>query len=224
MRDASVYQWFCMADPGTSGSAFAVIFVAVDIYKPFLFFCDEIYERDVEKTVTPYVGPLIIQKAMALNPNPEQWKCYYDSAGAWFGAHFRKAYQSGDGGIADCGLRFVPVEKRPGEKEDGLDIINTLIINNAIAMSTRCGNTIWEYDNYCRDKNGKLPKRNDHQIDNSRYLVKMAGIVANIALDKPLNVVRRRAKSTRDYINDSVRKSKGKLNLAQRIIKPYQYD
>lgn len=211
-RTAASYDWYCMVDPGTSGSAFAVLFAAVDTYKPFLFFLDEIYEKDVEKTVTTYTGPLIIKKCLALNENLEQWKCYYDSAGAWFAAHFRKEH-------ADCGLRLAPVIKKPGEKEDGLDTLNAMFINNSIAISQRCGNTIWEYDNYCRDKNGKLPKRNDHQIDNGRYLVKAASIIAGLSVNRPLSIARRKGKNTRDYNSGRPEKSRGKLNLMGRIVK-----
>lgn len=205
-----------MVDPGTSGSAFAVLFAAVDPYKPFVFFMDEIYEKDVEKTVTPYTGPLILKKAEALNPNLEQWKCYYDSAGAWFAAHFRNAPET-----RECGLRFSPVTKKPGEKEDGLDTLNALFISNGIAISQRCGNTIWEYDNYCRDKKGKLPKRNDHNIDNGRYLVKAAGIVVGLSVDIPVRALRRKAKNTRDYNAGPDPKAVGKLNLKDRALKTY---
>lgn len=213
-----------MVDPGTSGSAFAVLFAAVDIYKPFVYFLDEIYEKEVEKTVTPYTGPLIIQKCQALYPdNPEKWKCYYDSAGAWFAAHFRKSY--GENSPNPSGLRFAPVEKKPGEKEDGLDTLNSLFINNSIAMSQRCGNTIWEYDNYARDKNGKLPKRNDHNIDNGRYLIKMAGIIAGLSINNPIAIRKRKAKNARDYAyGDRPVLRNGKLNLKKRIIQPYEYN
>lgn len=228
MTSPDSYDWYCMIDPGTSGSAFAGIFCAVDIYKPYVFFLDEIYEKDVEKTVTPYTGPLIIKKCYELYDRPERWKCYYDSAGAWFAAHFKKSYANPDpepGSDAfDCGLRFAPVVKAPGEKEDGLDTLNAMFINNSIAMSQKCGNTIWEYDNYCRDKHGKLPKRNDHNIDNGRYLVKMAGIVAGLSVNRPLSARRRKAKNTRDYNSGPDPRSKGTLNLKARIIKPYEYN
>lgn len=222
------YDWWCMVDPGTSGSAFAVLFAAVDRYKPFLFFLDEIYEKDVEKTITPYTGPLIIKKCHALQPDLTKWNCRYDSAGAWFAAHFRRGQKQyleqvfGAGFPEEEGLRFVAVEKKPGEKEEGLDTLNAMFVNNSIAISQRCGNTIWEYDNYCRDKNGKLPKRNDHEIDNGRYLVKSAGIVAGLSVNRPLSSVVRKAKNTRDYNSGRQAKSRGKLNLMGRIVKNNQ--
>lgn len=217
MRSSNNYDWYCMVDPGTSGSAFAVLFAAVDIYKPFVFYLDEIYEKEVEKTITPYTGPLIIEKCLKLHDDPERWKCYYDSAGAWFFAHFNKAYR-------ESGFRFQAVVKKPGEKEDGLDTLNALFLNNSIAMSMQCGNTIWEYDNYCRDKNGKLPKRHDHEIDNGRYLVKAAGIIAGLSVNEPLSVQRRKAKNSWNYNAGRDDPERGKLNLRSRILKTYEYD
>lgn len=217
-----------MADPGTSGSAFAVLFAAVDIYKPFVFYADEIYEREVEKTVTPHTGPLIINKCLALQPDLTKWKFHYDSAAAWFAAHYRKGQIEwlrkilGPGATEEDGLRLQPVSKSPGEKEEGLDTLNSLFLSNSIAISMQCGNTIWEYDNYCRDAHGRLPKKNDHNVDNGRYLVKLAGIIAGLTADRPLNSLRRKAKNTRDY-NAGRRApiSKGRINLLGRIKKTY---
>lgn len=218
-RTPANYDWYVMADPGTSGSAFAVLFIAVDTYRPFVFFLDEIYEKEVEKTVTPYTGPLIVEKCLQLNPNIESWRGYYDSAGAWFAAHFRK-----DPATANSGLKFAPVEKRPGEKEEGLDTLNALFINNSIAISQKCANTIWEYDNYCRDKNGKLPKRNDHQIDNGRYFIKMAGIIVGLSKTRPISLSRRSAKNTRDFTTKKAKGNEGRLNLFSRTLRTYGED
>lgn len=219
MRNSYSYQWFMIADPGSGGSgrsAFSALFAAVDIYKPFVFFADEIYETEVEKTVTGYTGPLIMEKCLKLHPEPEQWRCYYDSAAAWFGAHFRKLPDTEE-------WRMAPVEKKPGEKEDGLDILNSLFLANAIAFSTQCGNAIWEYDNYARDKNGNLVKRNDHQIDNGRYLMKMANIVAIVMQERPDGPARIKAKNRRDYVNDLEKKKKGKMGLFGKVMKQYDY-
>ena len=42
---------------------------------------------------------------------------------------------------------------------------------NKLVISDRCVKTFWELDNYIKDANGNIPKVNDHQIDNFRYLL-----------------------------------------------------
>jgi len=170
------FEWYVMADPGTSGSAFAVLFIAYDRFLPKAFFVDELYETNPIETTTPKMGARIIEKCKLYHPHLRDWNGYFDSAAAWFGVHFQEKFQKD-------GLIFSPVEKSPGEKEDGLDTLISMLDNNELEISTNCPATIWEFDNYKR-KDGKLTKKNDHQLDNSRYFVKKSGIMSGNPLDR----------------------------------------
>lgn len=206
-----------MSDPGTSGSASAHLLIAYDRHTSKVFCVDEVYERDPEKTVIGALAPRLIEKCGEYHLPLTDWKAYYDSAAAWFRQEFLDRF-------GDCGLVYMAVEKRPGEKEEGLDIINELIINYDLMLSTRCGNAIWELDNYRRDKNGKLPKKDDHQIDNLRYFAKKSGIVIGDIIKREQESrlgTRRKARDRKTVTLEQDMKARSGMSLMERILKKY---
>lgn len=177
------FEWHIMADPGNAGSAFAVMFIAYAPWVPKMFVLDEIYETEGVDTTVGVVGKKLIEKAAKLYPLPYRWRCYYDSAALWFQKNFHEQFCDDNGPHGNCGLAFMPVEKHQGDKEDGIDTLNDLYLNHQIEISTACPNAVWEFDNFVRDKKGRIPKQHDHQIDNARYFVKMSGIVPGKSVD-----------------------------------------
>lgn len=202
-RKLDLFDWYIMADPGNAGSAFAVLFIAYAAWIPKAFFLDEIYETEGVDTTVGRVGKKIITKAATLYPLAHRWKCYYDVAALWFANNFHGQFCDENGEHGNCGLAFMPVEKNQGDKEEGIDTLNDLYLNQQIEISTQCPNTIWEFDNFVRDAKGRIPKRNDHQIDNSRYFVKMSGIVAGKSVDgkKVVGRVQPTKKRERRYVS-----------------------
>lgn len=198
---AREYYWYCMADPGTAGSAFAVLFIAWAPWVPHLYILDEIYETGPIETTVGRLGPRIIAKCKALYDNPRAWDCRYDSAAPWFSTNFHEQFCDAEKEIGDCGLRFSAVEKKANQIEDGLDTINDMIERNAISISTDCPAAIWEFDNYMRDSKGRLPRKNDHQIDNTRYLIKTAGIVAGTVVEREVVNKNRPSRSRKRMIS-----------------------
>lgn len=197
------YDWWVMADPGSGGSAFAVLFIAYDRYKPFVGCVDEIYETDPEETATGRIGQRIIEICDSYHVPRTAWNCRYDSAASWWPINFTEKFP-------DSGLIFLPVHKKPGQKENGIDTIGELMSRRQWWLSQKCGNAIWEFDNYKRKK-GKLVDGNDHQIDNSRYFVIEASVVArDKEQDRPANEIRRKAKRQRNYVslNQDIKESR----------------
>jgi hypothetical protein len=66
---------------------------------------------------------------------------------------------------------FEPSMKSANSKDSGLTLIKDIILQGKLHISDRCIKTFWELDNYYKDKNGNIPKKDDHLIDNFRYLL-----------------------------------------------------
>ena len=209
------FDWWAMADPGSGGSAFAVLFIAYDRYKPFVGCVDEIYETDPVETATGKIGQRIIDICDSYHIPRTAWNCRYDSAASWWPINFAEIYP-------DSGLIWLPVYKAPGKKEEGLDTIGELVTRRQWLFSQKCGNAIWEYDNYKRKK-GKLVDGNDHQIDNSRYFVTESGVIAKKEEeDRPTRMLVRKAKKQRNYVSlNQDLKERGSNDLFGRIKAKY---
>ena len=60
-------------------------------------------------------------------------------------------------------------------KENKLSVIKDTMLNGYFMVSDRCPKTVWEIKKYAKDDKGKIPMKNDHQIDNLRYIYNAAG-------------------------------------------------
>lgn len=164
-RDKKKLQWYCMADPGTT-TCFAVLFVCVNNYTKEIICLDEIYETTQQKTSVTSIGRRILEKQNELGDLAEvEWMEYADEAAAWFMTEMADRYSK----------YFSPTHKSAVDKETGLSLIKDVLLANKITISDRCVNLFWEMQNYVKDKNGKIPKKNDHLIDCLRYLISIEG-------------------------------------------------
>jgi len=73
------------------------------------------------------------------------------------------------------GVPFSPTRKRDSNKEEGISLIKDMLIKNKVYISSRCTNLFAEMEGYVKDKQGKIPKKNDHLIDCFRYALWSAG-------------------------------------------------
>lgn len=190
-RDHKKLEWFCVADPGTI-TCFAVLFGALNPYTRKVYLLDEIYETDQQETSTTKIGPRIIKIQEELNSYGEDhnlsWDNYYDEAEPWF------AREMVDQGLA----AFSPTAKAKRKKEDGLSLIKDMLLENKVAISDRCTSLFSEMRNYVKDKNGKIPKKNDHLIDCYRYMVDAMGYDMN-NVDEPKDIEEQTKETKRFY-------------------------
>jgi hypothetical protein len=148
-------EWYVILDPGTT-SCFAGLFAAVDPYTSQIFLLDEIYEQDQFKTSTDHIWPMVITKSREFHAKESSWRVFYDDAAAWFGGEVLSRY----------GVYCQPAGKYSADKELGISMLKDIARGeNLLFISDRCENLMWEMENYIRDENGRIPKKNDHLID-----------------------------------------------------------
>lgn len=208
-----LFEYFIIADPSTS--CFAVNFFALDRYSPYVFGLEEIYEKDPVKTTVGVMCPRIIEIATKYT-TIDKWQAYYDPAEKWFSVDANARF-------GKEGLTFSPAQKKPGEKEEGLATIVELIEQRRWFFSHLCPNSIWEFDNYYKDDKGRFVKRNDHTIDNSRYFIRVSGLVIE-SKDNPTTNQTKRRRVKRYFSLDEDEKASQKLNWKKKILGNYGED
>lgn len=158
-RDRKRMEWIWFADPAAA-STFAVLFAAYNQFTKEIFLLDEIYEQNQANMTVKTIGAQIIQKKSELNDRSD-WRQGYDEAATWFQNEMLDNFSE----------HLEPSQKAANDKEVGLSLIKDALLQNKITMSERCVKTFWEMDNYYKDRNGQIPKKNDHNIDNLRYIL-----------------------------------------------------
>jgi hypothetical protein len=138
---------------------------AYNPYNGMVYILDEIYERNPNETSTGKMWPKMKQMMKEATNNfiegeSDTWYRVYDEAARWFANEMSSQY----------GIGFVPTEKAQNDKQNGLSLIKDQLLKQKVVFSDRCTYAKWEMQNYVRDKNGAIPKKDDHLIDCLRYL------------------------------------------------------
>lgn len=159
VRDRKKLNWYCVADPGTT-TCFAVMFVAVNPYSKRIYVLETIYEKDPGQTGVSQIGPRIIEIRNKLCPDV-QWTYVADEAASWFVKEMYDQFEVG----------FGTSNKADNAKETGISLMKDIMLAGLLELSAESKDFQWELLNYVKDKNGKIPKGNDHLIDCFRYFL-----------------------------------------------------
>jgi len=156
-RDRKRLEWIWFSDPAAA-STFAVLFAAYNPYTKEVFLLDEIYEQEQAKMTVKVMGTEIIKKRDEIYSKTE-WRQGYDEAATWFQNEMLDNFSE----------HLEPSQKASNDKESGLSLIKDMLLQGKLIISDRCIKTFWEMDNYYKDKQGNIPKKDDHLVDCLRY-------------------------------------------------------
>lgn len=158
-RDLKKLQWISFADPA-GASCFAVLFLAYNPYTKHLYALDEVYEKKQQDMTVRVIGQKIVDTIQELAPRPRcEWRLGYDEAETWFANEMLDHFEEG----------LEPSQKSRADKISGLTLIKDILLTGNLTISDRCVHFFKEMDQYKKDENGKIPKKNDHLIDCFRY-------------------------------------------------------
>jgi hypothetical protein len=168
-KDLNRWQLFVVYDPASS-STFGVLFILFNPYSRKIKVMHEIYEQDPKEMTTRQI-------ALKCDPFIEMYEkkvseilYFYDEAAAWFANEMSEARPK---------WWLAPTHKAKSDKESGLSMMRDLMLKEQMEVSEECVKFKWEMENYVKDKNGKIPKKNDHLIDVFRYFLDAAGFTFN---------------------------------------------
>ncbi len=156
------YDFFVSFDPGTA-TVFAVLLGAIHRYNRRVFWLDEIYADNFATNSAGIVTAEAKKKIFEVMPEIERWHGTYDYAATWFLNEYQTNY--------DFDLFLHPCEKDLKNKENKLSLMKDMLLGGFWTMTDRCEKFWWELKKYSTDEHGRIPKKNDHLIDNSRYIL-----------------------------------------------------
>lgn len=160
------YTYHAVLDPAST-STFAVLFAAVHKRTKRVLCLKEIYEKDKGRMSVKQIFPRILEFENLIMPRRDFWREVYDYAAAWFANEVQAEYN----------IALTPCVKDMRDKEVRLSSIKDFMREGLFLVSAEdCPKLIWEIRNYATDEEGRIPKKNDHLIDDMRYLFNDAGL------------------------------------------------
>jgi hypothetical protein len=164
-RDKNKLDWFCVFDPAQN-SIFAVLLACINRQTGQIYVLDEIYEMDRARTGSLEMWTRALQLQEEHYPYLERWTNIYDEQAAWFFNDLERH------GSLNEEVTLEPTTKQSRNKDNDMSMLKDLFsARGRIFISMKCEKTIWEVENYCTNDKGEYVKKNDHEIDNLRYLL-----------------------------------------------------
>lgn len=172
-NEKEALDFYALFDPASS-SVFAVLLCAINTYTSQIFVLREIYERDRYKTSSIDIWKRTNELKLRYR-KLDKWENVYDEHESWFYRDLER-YEV----LLLEGTNLDPTQKQSRDKQEDLAIIKDLmLLSNRFIISDACPNLIEEIESYATDKDGKIQKKKDHQIDNMRYLISASGFSLN---------------------------------------------
>lgn len=170
-RDA--LEFYCSFDPATS-SVFAVLLCAINKFTGTVYVLDEIYERDRMRTGSLDIWKRASKLKSLYQSKLNKWENIYDEHEAWFERDIDRSEILGDDQTLEA------TNKQSRNKEEDLGTIKDLMLaKDRYFISEKCKNYIEEIESCATDKNNKIIKKKDHNIDNQRYILVKAEFSLN---------------------------------------------
>jgi hypothetical protein len=168
-RDQSRLRWVASIDPGYA-TCFAVLFACFNPYTNELFILDEIYSRNREDNSARDMYPLIKTKQDRLFKG--KWDTIYDEAALGFAVEIRAIAKD-----KRETFNLTPTRKHKTDEDTYFRVANGIFaVDGQCFIAEECSHTIEEMENYETDDKDNYPDKDNHNLDNLRYILKYLGI------------------------------------------------
>lgn len=167
-KHVSQWNFYVGLDPGTA-SVFSGGIAAINQYDGRVRILDEHYANTQGDTSVGRFWPLLEAKLHEAFPqykddDENQLYIVVDEASAWTRNELLDRF----------GITTWPTQKALNKKAEGISLIKDLLHSRTMIISDRCVNLIREIKGYRLNEQGLFVKKEDHCLDQTRYILGMA--------------------------------------------------
>jgi hypothetical protein len=161
LQPMDINKWTLVVscDPAST-SVFGAVFILANRYTKRVIVFDEIYESDPAKMTARAIHGVIKEKIKPFQDRIGEYRFVYDEAAAWFRNEMSEI---------DSSLWFEPSQKARFGVDGYIELVRTFLNKEMIQISEACPKLFWEMENYRKDDKGKIPKKDDHNINALEY-------------------------------------------------------
>jgi len=165
-KDLNKWRIIVALDPAAT-STFGVLFAFWNEYTKKLIVFDEIYQQD---PLLMTAKEILRQIKEITNPWKDKVRSIdyvYDEAAAYIVAEF---------GELDKNIWLEPSRKSQFGVDGYINLVRNIMNHGIIEVTENCEKFWWEHENYMKDDNNRIPKKNDHLVNCLHYLSASLGL------------------------------------------------
>lgn len=190
--DLNKWRIVVALDPAAT-SVFGVIFGFWNEYTKKLIIFDEIYEDDQSKMTSRQIYKAIKEKLKPWESKVRGVDWIYDEAAAYFRSEMNEI---------DKSVWMVQSSKSEFGAEGYINLVRNFMSHGLIQITENCEKFWWEHENYIKNENNMIPKKDDHLVNATQYLCGSLGLDFNeIDEPKPPQKEERRGHTIEEDIN-----------------------
>ena len=168
IKPKDINKWSIIVgfDPAST-SVFGVVFTLFNPYTRKLIVFDELYIDQPHKMTAKEVYLSVKEKLEPFRGKVKSIDYVYDEAAAWFRNEMFEI---------DSNLWLTPSCKSNFGVDGYINLVRNVMHFGLLTICKEAPKLIWEMESYIKDESGKIPKRDDHNINAFQYLCGSLGL------------------------------------------------
>ena len=165
-KDINKWTLVVSMDPGST-SVFAVCFALFNPFSKKIIIIDEIYQTDQNHCTAREINRQIDEKIRPYKDKVKAVEYVVDEAAVWAKLEIQEIAPD----------KWITSSQKARFGVDGyINLVRSVINKDLLTVAKNCVNFIKEHDEYAKDDNGRIPKKNDHLVNCAHYLCGYLGL------------------------------------------------
>lgn len=153
-------------DPGST-SVFAVTFALFNEFTKKILVIDEIYQTEPAFCTAREINRQIDEKIAKYKGKVRDIEYVVDEAAVWAKLEIQEIAPD----------KWITSSQKARFGVDGyINLVRSVINKGLLSVAENCVNFIKEHEEYAKDDNGRIPKKNDHLVNSFFYLTGYLGL------------------------------------------------
>jgi hypothetical protein len=164
--DLNKWELWVSHDPAST-SIYGVLFALFNPYSKKIIVIDEIYESEPSKMTAKEINKAIKEKLKPYKDKVKTINYCYDEAAAWL---------KNEMGEVAPDVWLIPSQKARFRVDGYINLVRAVLNAELLSFNGECKSFIKEHEEYSKDDNGRIPKRDDHLVNCLHYLCGALGL------------------------------------------------
>lgn len=186
VKPKDINKWRIMVafDPSSTG-VFGAVFILHNDYSKKSIVFDELYVSEPSEMTARKIFEATQEKLKPYKDVVRAIDFVYDEAAAWYRNELNE--------VKECDWWLAPTKKAQLGIDGYIDLARTVFLMDLIIVTKECKSLIWEIERFEKDDRGRVPDKDDHNIQSMFYGLQALGLnLDSLKEPKPIDKQERR--------------------------------